>query len=137
MHVAHVAPVIYPVPPKTYGGTERVVADLATAQAKAGHEVTVFAPCDSRLTDVEIVGSYRSASASSDTYGKLTPGFPAELEAEQLADLVTRAAQFDVVHLHGSAHRSFRGCRGRWGHACHGGRRGLDRRLGGRIQAGL
>ena len=106
MRIAHVAPVIYPVPPKTYGGTERVVADLATAQAKAGHEVTVFAPCDSRLTDVEIVGSYRSASASSDTYGKLTPGFPAELEAEQLADLVTRAAQFDVVHLHGSAHAS-------------------------------
>ena len=82
MRIAHVAPVIYPVPPETYGGTERVVADLASAQHDLGHEVTVFASVDSRLEGVEMIGDYQSLTASErDSDGRLPPGFPAELEA--------------------------------------------------------
>ena len=106
MRIAHVSPVIYPVPPETYGGTERVVADLATAQSRRGHDVTVFGPADSRLPGVRVLGEYRSLTALAAERGELPPGFPAELEAEQLSDLVRHARDFDVVHLHGSAHAS-------------------------------
>lgn len=97
---------IYPVPPVTYGGTERVVADLALAQAQLGHRVTVFAACDSELPGVELVGDYRSLSATGAACPDLPPGFAAQLQAEQLADLVRYAKDFDAIHLHGSAHAS-------------------------------
>ena len=107
MRIAHVAPVIYPVPPETYGGTERVVADLAYAQYELGHEVTVFAPVDSRLKGIETIGGYRSLTAlERDSDGPLPPGYPAELEAAQLADIARLGSRFDVIHLHGSAHAS-------------------------------
>ena len=107
MRIGHVAPVIYPAPPVTYGGTERVVADLATTQAAMNHEVTVFGPADSVLPGVRLIGDYRSLSSYEAEAGQpLPPGFPAELEAVQLADLLRHGGEFDVIHLHGSAHAS-------------------------------
>lgn len=47
MRIALVAPVAFPVPPPAYGGTERVVAALATALQRRGHLVTVFAAAGS------------------------------------------------------------------------------------------
>ncbi len=43
MHIAQVAPLTEAVPPKFYGGTERVVAYLTDALVELGHEVTLFA----------------------------------------------------------------------------------------------
>ena len=107
MRIAHVALVIYPVPPETYGGTERVIADLAYAQHELGYEVTAFASVDSRLEGIEVIGRYRSLTAAErDFDGRLPPGFPAELEAAQLADIARLKTKFDVIHLHGSAHAS-------------------------------
>lgn len=107
VRIAHVSPVIYPVPPVTYGGTERVIADLANAQRAAGHEVSLFAPRDSDLPTIATIGEYHSLSWRQDrTEQALPAGFPAELEAQQISDLVSHLRQFDVVHLHGSAHAS-------------------------------
>lgn len=83
-----------------------MIADLAVAQARMGHEVTVFGPADSRLADVDVQGSYRSLTSLGGALDDLPPGYRAQLEAEQLADLVRHAHGFDVVHLHGSAHAS-------------------------------
>ena len=47
MRIAHVAPLYEAVPPRLYGGTERIVAYLADAQVELGHDVTVFASGDS------------------------------------------------------------------------------------------
>ena len=47
MRIAQVAPLAESVPPKQYGGTERVVAYLSEALLAAGHEVTLFASGDS------------------------------------------------------------------------------------------
>jgi glycosyltransferase involved in cell wall biosynthesis len=47
MRIALVAPVALPVPPPDYGGTERVVANLALALQRRGHTVTVFAAAGS------------------------------------------------------------------------------------------
>ena len=48
MRIAQIAPLIESVPPRLYGGTERVVAYLADALVELGHEVTLFASGDSR-----------------------------------------------------------------------------------------
>ena len=48
MRIAQIAPLIERVPPRLYGGTERVVAYLTDALVRLGHEVTLFASGDSR-----------------------------------------------------------------------------------------
>src|SRR5690349_25141067 len=48
MHIAQIAPLTEAVPPKLYGGTERVVAILCDALVELGHEVTLFAAADAR-----------------------------------------------------------------------------------------
>ena len=106
MRIAHVAPVIHPVPPSTYGGTERVIADLAGAQVDDGHEVTLFGPADCTLEGVRQVGEYRSLAWHEKQAGGAPPGLPAVLEAQLLRDLLAQGGDHDVIHLHGSAHAS-------------------------------
>jgi hypothetical protein len=48
MRIAQVAPLYESVPPKYYGGTERVVSYLTEELVRQGHEVTLFASGDSR-----------------------------------------------------------------------------------------
>ncbi|HYR00643.1 MAG TPA: glycosyltransferase family 4 protein, partial [Casimicrobiaceae bacterium] len=43
LRIAQIAPLAESVPPRLYGGTERVVAHLTDALVAAGHEVTLFA----------------------------------------------------------------------------------------------
>jgi len=47
MRIAQIAPLVECVPPKLYGGTERVVAWLVDELLDLGHEVTLFASGDS------------------------------------------------------------------------------------------
>jgi len=47
LRIAHIAPLFAPVPPRKYGGTERVVDWLIREQVDAGHEVSLFASGDS------------------------------------------------------------------------------------------
>ena len=46
MKIAQIAPLYEPVPPRLYGGTERVVAHLADGLTALGHDVTLFASGD-------------------------------------------------------------------------------------------
>ena len=48
MRIAQLAPLAESVPPKLYGGTERVVAWLVDELVGLGHDVTLFASGDSR-----------------------------------------------------------------------------------------
>jgi hypothetical protein len=48
MRIAQIAPLAESVPPKLYGGTERVVAWLIDELVELGHDVTLFASGDSR-----------------------------------------------------------------------------------------
>jgi glycosyltransferase involved in cell wall biosynthesis len=50
MRIAQVAPLAEAVPPKLYGGTERVVAWLTEELVQQGHEVTLFASGDSNTS---------------------------------------------------------------------------------------
>src|SRR3954454_17086348 len=47
LRIALVAPPLLPVPPIRYGGLERIVAVIADGLVARGHDVTLFAPCDS------------------------------------------------------------------------------------------
>ena len=56
MRIAQIAPLAESVPPKLYGGTERVVAWLVDELVNLGHEVTLFASGDS-VTGAELIPS--------------------------------------------------------------------------------
>src|SRR5947208_7746507 len=48
MRIAQVAPLYEPVPPRLYGGTERIVSFVTEELVRRGHDVTLFASGDSR-----------------------------------------------------------------------------------------
>ena len=58
MRIAQVAPLYESVPPKYYGGTERVVSYLTEELVRQGHEVTLFASGDSE-TNARLVATCR------------------------------------------------------------------------------
>ena len=95
MKIAQIAPLWESVPPRLYGGTERIVSYLTEELVRQGHEVTLF------------------ASGDSQTAGRLNPACPhalrlnkglvnrdAPLILMQEHALGAEADQFDIVHSH-------------------------------------
>jgi glycosyltransferase involved in cell wall biosynthesis len=95
MKVAQVAPLYEAVPPKLYGGTERVVAYLCDALAELGHDVTLFATSDAR-TRARLV-PVRDQAIRLDA-APLKSDLAAHLS--MLYEVRRRARQFDVIHFH-------------------------------------
>jgi len=95
LKIAQVAPLVESVPPRLYGGTERVVAHLADALVELGHDVTLFASGDAR-TGAQLV-PVRQCAIRLD---------PAPLKSDVAAHLSMlhevreRAQEFDVIHFH-------------------------------------
>ena len=94
MRIAQVAPLAERVPPKLYGGTERVVSWLTEELVALGHEVTLFASADSK-TKAAMVPVWPSAIRLS----RPRPDPLAPL-ANLLEAVASRAANFDVIHCH-------------------------------------
>jgi glycosyltransferase involved in cell wall biosynthesis len=94
MRIAQVAPLAESVPPKLYGGTERVVSWLTEELVALGHDVTLFATGDSR-TSARLVPVWPKALRFSRPRPEAAPPCAALLEtvARQVED-------FDVVHCH-------------------------------------
>ena len=95
MKIAQITPMYEAVPPRLYGGTERVVAHLCDALVELGHDVTLFASADARtrarLTPVRDQAiRLDPAPLKSDLAAHLT----------QLAEVQARGAEFDVIHFH-------------------------------------
>jgi glycosyltransferase involved in cell wall biosynthesis len=104
LHIAQVAPLYERIPPKLYGGTERIVSYITEELVRRGHEVTLF------------------ASGDSATAAHLEPGCPATLrligKPEQGAFLQlpmisnayegAAAGRFDIVHSHLDRYRPAR-----------------------------
>jgi glycosyltransferase involved in cell wall biosynthesis len=94
MKIAQVAPLTEAVPPKFYGGTERVVAYLTDALVELGHEVTLFASGDS-LTKARLAPSWpRALRLDPSVHDPFAPLFI------QLETVGRRAHEFDVIHSH-------------------------------------
>jgi glycosyltransferase involved in cell wall biosynthesis len=94
MRVAQIAPLAESIPPKLYGGTERVVAWLVEGLVELGHDVTLF------------------ASGDSVTHAKLVPVLPRALRLDRprsdpiaaqtnlLEAVAEHASDFDLIHAH-------------------------------------
>jgi len=93
MRIAQVSPLFESVPPKLYGGTERVVSYLTEALLDLGHEVTLFASGDS-VTNASLV----SVTPKALRLGKSID--PYALHILQLQHVVEMAGQFDIIHFH-------------------------------------
>jgi glycosyltransferase involved in cell wall biosynthesis len=94
MKIAQVAPLIESVPPRLYGGTERIVSYLTEELVRLGHDVTLFASGDS-ITSARLVPCCAKAL-------RLSPGVRDTVPYYMIMlDRVRRmAAQFDVLHFH-------------------------------------
>jgi glycosyltransferase involved in cell wall biosynthesis len=94
MRIAQVAPLYERVPPKLYGGTERIVSYLTEELVRQGHDVTLFASGDSQ-TLAKLV-------RCCDTALRLDPSIkePLVYHIIMLEELRQRIQQFDVVHFH-------------------------------------
>ncbi|HEX7236816.1 MAG TPA: glycosyltransferase family 4 protein [Gammaproteobacteria bacterium] len=94
MRIAQVAPLFESVPPKYYGGTERVVSYLTEELVRQGHEVTLFASGDS-VTEAKLVaGARRSLRLDKHCVDQIAH------HVLMLERVVQRAASFDVIHYH-------------------------------------
>jgi glycosyltransferase involved in cell wall biosynthesis len=92
--IAQVAPLYEAVPPKYYGGTERVVSYLTEELVRQGHDVTLFASGDS-VTGAKLVPvSPRALRLDEGCVDKLAHHFLL------LEKVFAAAHRFDVVHFH-------------------------------------
>lgn len=94
MRIAQIAPLYESVPPKLYGGTERVVSYLTEELVRQGHDVTLFASGDSCTTARLVPGS--------ETALRLDPEVrdPWPYHVIMLDKIKQRACDFDVLHFH-------------------------------------
>jgi glycosyltransferase involved in cell wall biosynthesis len=94
MRIAQVAPLFESVPPKWYGGTERVVSYLTEELVRQGHQVTLFASGDS-ITNARLVAACpRSLRLDPRCQNQMTH------HLVMLEEVFRRAAEFDIVHFH-------------------------------------
>jgi glycosyltransferase involved in cell wall biosynthesis len=94
MKIAQVAPLAESVPPKRYGGTERIVSYLTEELVAMGHEVTLFATGDS-CTSAELVSGWPRALRSDP--GLRDRNIPYVI---MLDEVCRRGGEFDVIHCH-------------------------------------
>lgn len=95
MKIAQISPLFESVPPRLYGGTERVVSYLTEALVAAGHDVTLFASGDSVTSATLAPG--RDCALRLDP-SPLKGAVAAHLA--MLAEIRARAHEFDILHLH-------------------------------------
>ena len=95
MKIAQVTPLYEAVPPKLYGGTERVVAHLTDALMDLGHDVTLFASADAQ-TKARLV-PVRDQAIRLDP-APLKSDLAAHLS--MLGEVLDRVDEFDVIHFH-------------------------------------
>src|SRR5262249_59091452 len=94
MRIAQVAPLYESVPPKYYGGTERVVSYLTEELVHQGHEVTLFASGDS-VTKAHLVAACRR-SLRLDKHGVDQLSH----QILMLEHLFQPAAEFHIIPFH-------------------------------------
>jgi glycosyltransferase involved in cell wall biosynthesis len=97
MRIAQIAPIVERLPPKKYGGTERVIYHLTEELVRRGHEVTLFASGDTK-TSAKLVSvvpkALREMPDEKDIYG---------FNVHSLLNMglaYSRHEEFDVIHDH-------------------------------------
>src|ERR1044072_9046083 len=94
MRIAQVAPLYEAVPPKFYGGTERVIHYLTEELVKQGHEVTLLASGDSETSAKLIANVEQALRLRTDCIDPLAH------HIVQLGEVMDRRKDFDIIHYH-------------------------------------
>src|SRR5881275_812966 len=94
MRIAQVAPLYESVPPKYYGGTERVVSYLTEELVRQGHDVTLFASGDSETKAHLVAACRRSLRMDKHCVDRMAHHYV------MLEHVFQRAAEFDIIHFH-------------------------------------
>src|SRR4051812_49536160 len=94
MKIAQVAPLFESVPPKFYGGTERVVHYLTEELIKYHHDITLFASGDSK-TSARLISNVPEALRLHPTCEDYVAH-----HIIQLQEVIEREDEFDIIHFH-------------------------------------
>src|SRR3954470_21226425 len=94
MKIAQIAPLAESVPPKLYGGTERVVSYLTEELVRLGHDVTLFASGDSETTARLVACAPRARRFDPTVHA------PRAHQTLMIEHVRRRASEFDVLHFH-------------------------------------
>src|SRR6187549_4007406 len=94
MKIAQIAPLMESVPPRLYGGTERIVSYLTEALVGLGHDVTLFASGDS-ITAADLVPCVPEALRLDSRVRDTVPYYMLMLDRVR-----RRAHEFDILHFH-------------------------------------
>jgi glycosyltransferase involved in cell wall biosynthesis len=94
MRIAQIAPLFEAVPPKLYGGTERVVSSLTEELVAMGHDVTLFASGDS-VTAAKLAAMREQALRLDPTVKDWVAHYHRMVEM-----VARRAGEFDIIHSH-------------------------------------
>lgn len=94
LKIAQIAPLAESVPPKLYGGTERVVCYLTEELVRLGHRVTLFASGDS-MTSAELVAVVPKSLRFDEQVKDCTP-----YNCMLVDRVMRRAHEFDILHFH-------------------------------------
>ena len=95
MKIAQIAPLYESVPPKLYGGTERVVSFLTEELVKQGHEVTLFGSGDSQSAATLVPMS----QAALRLQGELVAD-PIAYHVRMMELVIQQAPEFEILHFH-------------------------------------
>jgi glycosyltransferase involved in cell wall biosynthesis len=94
MRIAIVAPLIEPVPPPLYGGTERVVSVLTEELVRRGHDVTLFASGDSQTSAKLFACCERGLRLDERVHDFVA------YSLIEMGEVYARAKEFDIIHNH-------------------------------------
>ena len=94
MKIAQIPPLFEAVPPRLYGGTERVVAQLCEALVDLGHEVTLFCSAEACTRAQTVVVRDQAI--------RLDPAMKSDVAAHlsMLDEVRARRSDFDIIHFH-------------------------------------
>ncbi|MGV3508962.1 MAG: glycosyltransferase family 4 protein [Sphingobacteriaceae bacterium] len=94
MKIAQIAPLYESVPPKLYGGTERIVHYLTEELVGLGHKVTLFASGDS-ITSARLIANVATGL-------RLNPNCVDSFAHHivQMEEVIERSGDFDILHFH-------------------------------------
>ena len=94
MRIAQIGPLYERIPPKLYGGTERIVSYITEELVRRGHDVTLFAAGDAQTA----AKLHPACPQALRLAGKQELG--AFLQLPMLSDVYENANDFDVIHSH-------------------------------------
>jgi glycosyltransferase involved in cell wall biosynthesis len=99
MRIAQVAPLWFALPPKKFGGTELVAYNLSEELVRRGHQVTVFASGDSKVSG-KLISAWPKHIVKERIKSEVIPWNNTHFTLLNLYEAFSRADEFDIIHVH-------------------------------------